>query len=742
AEQRLSKNSTIPLNRVILALVAGFSANRALWAQQISGELKQWHDVVLTFDGPATSEAADPNPFFDYRLDVSFTKGSRTYVVPGYFAADGNAAESSAKAGNKWRVHFVPDETGEWAYQTSFRAGSQVAVSDDPQAGRPLSPDGTAGKLLIAPSDKTGRDNRARGTLRYVGEHYARFAGSGEYFIQTGTQSPENFLAYYEFDDTVDHGGAENKLIDGLHRFEPHRKDWKPGDPAWQNGKGKGIIGALNYLAGKGMNTFYSLTMNVGGDGREIYPWTSYDERARYDVSKLAQWEIVLSHMDTLGMQLMLITQEEENEQLLGKLTPLRKLYYRELIARFAHHHALLWDLSEEADRWRYYSTEDLKEICAYIKKLDPWKHPIQYVQWKGEIIPDNKGYGRLLGFEHFDGTALQHDPEHTLPETLKWVRASATAGHKWLVGIIEINPTSTGVLPDADDYWHDTIRKNSIWGNLMAGGSGSVFFFGYRYPNSDLDMEDWRSRDHFWDLQRYAHEFFTTYLPFHEMTNANELTPAPDDFVFAKPGEVYAGYLPNGGTTGIDLRAASGVFEVKWYDPRHGGELQNGSVSEIRGGESRSLGNPPNEPDKDWAVLIRRTAAAGASSKALEETTKFLVKLGVGLGPTASSVGDRVAAVVISPERFLGARFEGTVDQVSADAGTLRFSFNTLRHKSDNYRVTSTVLSFVNSKGHPSVDEQERPLRVEAGEMSSETVDWQVDEGAEFQLQVDPAGN
>jgi hypothetical protein len=526
-----------------------------------------------------------------------------------------------------------------------------------------------------------------------------------------------------------------------LHRYEAHRKDWKPGDPTWQKGKGKGIIGALNYLAGKGMNTFYSLTMNVGGDGREIYPWTSYDERARYDVSKLAQWEIVLSHMDALGMQLMLITQEEENEQLLGKLTPLRKLYYRELIARFAHHHALLWDLSEEADRWRYYSTDDLKAICAYIKELDPWKHPIQYVQWKGELIPDDKGYGRLLGFEHFDGTALQHDPEHTMPQTLKWVQASASAGHKWLVGIIEINPTSTGVLPDADDYWHDTVRKNSIWGNLMAGGSGSVFFFGYRFPNSDLDMEDWRSRDHFWDLQRYAHEFFTKYLPFHEMSNANEMTSAAGDFVFAKPGELYAVYLPEGGTTEIDLTAVRGEFDVKWYDPRHGGELQVGSVLEIAGGGRRALGNPPAEPDKDWAVLIRR--ASDISLKTLDEATKFLVKLGEDIGAQTSRVGDSVTAVVISPERFLGARFAGVVDQVSSeDGGSLRFTFNSLDHKADRYRVASRVLGFVNSKGQPLVDEQDVTVQVADGVLVSVSPGWRLDEGSEFQLQVEPVGN
>jgi hypothetical protein len=578
--------------------------------QRISGELKQWHDVVLTFDGPSTSETAEPNPFLNYRLNVEFTKGARKYTVPGYFAADGNAAETSAAAGNQWRVHFVPDETGEWRYQVSFREGPEVAASLDPRAGRAVAPDGTSGRLMIAASDKQGRDHRAQGMLRYVGEHYAQYAGSGKYFIQTGTQSPENFLAYWEFDNTRDHGGADNKLQDGLHRFAPHVKDWKSGDPTWKDGKGKGIIGALNYLADKGMNTFYTVTMNIDGDGREIYPFTTYEERARYDVSKLAQWEIVLSHMDRLGLQLMVITQEEENEQLLGKMTALRKVYYRELIARFAHHHALLWDLSEEADRWRYNTGDDLKAICNYIKQVDPWKHPIQYVQWKGELVPDDKGYGRLLGFSNFDGTALQHDPDQTFPQTAKWVDKSAKLGHKWLVGVIEINPTSSGVVPDSEDYWHDVIRKNSIWGNLMAGGSGSVFFFGYRYPHSDLDMEDWRSRDHFWDLQRHAHEFFINHLPFHKMRHAEQLTPDPKDFVFAQQGEVYAVYRPDGGTTELDLSTARGVFEVKWYDPRNGGALQNGSVTQVQGGGKRALGNAPNEPGKDWAILVRRVGA------------------------------------------------------------------------------------------------------------------------------------
>jgi hypothetical protein len=76
---------------------------------------------------------------------------------------------------------------------------------------------------------------------------------------------------------------------------------------------------------------------------------------------------------------------------------------------------------------------------------------------------------------------------------------------------------------------------------------------------------------------------------------------------VFAERGEVYAVYLPDGGTAELDLTGTTGRFEVRWYDPRFGGELQAGSVKTVGGGGKRALGLPPQEPEKDWAVLVRR---------------------------------------------------------------------------------------------------------------------------------------
>ena len=63
-------------------------------------------------------------------------------VVPGFFAADGSAATSGKAEGDVWRVHFVPDSAGKWTYTPSFRKGSDIAVSLDPDAGRSVAFDG------------------------------------------------------------------------------------------------------------------------------------------------------------------------------------------------------------------------------------------------------------------------------------------------------------------------------------------------------------------------------------------------------------------------------------------------------------------------------------------------------------------------------------------------------------------------------------------------------------------------
>jgi hypothetical protein len=570
-------------------------------------QLQRWHKLTLTFAGPETSEKALDNPFLNYRMTVTFIQGSDTIRIPGFYAADGNAANSSSESGNKWKCHFVPPSTGEWTWQVSFREGENIALDNRSEAGKPIYFDGESGSFDVGPSDKMDPDFRAKGLLKYTGKHYLQFAQSKDYYLKGGADSPENFLAYDEIDGTYDSdaGSGSYSHIGGfIHQYKPHVKDWQPGDPTWKDGKGKGIIGALNYLAGKGMNSVYFLTYNLdGGDGRDVWMWSTVDERQRYDCSKLDQWEIIFNHMDKLGIMLHVVTQEEENDGNLGGslgMNPVRKLYYRELVARFSHHLAVIWNLGEENNT----PDKDRKEIAAYIRSLDPYDHPITFHTHNNQAL---QFYDGVLGDKNFEATSIQGNMADYHHETVVLRKRSAEAGRKWAIFCDEQSDASHGVVPDTDDSTHDIPRKFGLWGNLMGGGSGVEWYFGYDYPNMDINCEDWRSRDVMWDQTRYALQFFQKYLPFWEMTPADHLISVDGAYCFAKKGEIYAIYLPDGGSAELNLEVSSSEFEITWYNPRVGGGLIEEALNSVKGPGKVSLGNPPSDPEKDWAILIKR---------------------------------------------------------------------------------------------------------------------------------------
>ena len=171
-----------------------------------------------------------------------------------------------------------------------------------------------------------------------------------------------------------------------------------------------------------------------------------------------------------------------------------------------------------------------------------------------------------------------------------------------------EIGPYWRGVDPDDRvDNNQDTVRHLALWGNLLAGGAGAEWYFGYKNHNEDLGCEDWRSRDRMWDYTQYALQFFEQHLPFHQMATHDELIDVTDGYCFAQPNTVYAVYLPYGNTCTLDLREATGNFSVAWYSPRSGGALQNGTITQVTGGDKVAIGLPPTTIDKDWVVLVKK---------------------------------------------------------------------------------------------------------------------------------------
>jgi hypothetical protein len=607
----------------------------------ISGELRQWHKVTLTLDGPFAHEQDDePNPFTDCAMTVTFTHESGTpkYTVPGYFAADGNAGNTSAESGTRWRAHLSPDKPGQWTYAVSFVMGKRVAVSEvKGEAVKPF--DGSTGTFAITSTDKTGRDFRAKGRLHYVGKHHLQFAGTGEYFLKAGPDAPENLMAYVDFDGTRSNKRRPARdgeaTPDGLKHWEPHVKDWRTGDPTWKDGKGKGLLGALNYLAAKGCNMFSFLTYNAGGDGDDVWPFSERDEKYHYDCSKLDQWGVVLDHATVRGLYLHFKLQENELDDDRrgekgggapvpesldgGKLGSERRLYCRELIARFAHNLALNWNIGEENTQ----STEEVRDMVKFLHDTDPYRHHIVIHTFPPQ---QDKVYTPLLGDRSLlTGASLQNSWNQAHQRTLKWIRESAKAGKPWVVANDEQNPADMGVPPDPGYQGHSgegiqggkpytlhDIRKLCLWGTLMAGGAGVEYYFGYKLPQNDLVCQDWRSRDKSWDYCRIALAFFRDErIPFWEMQCADELVGNPENdnsrYCFAKSGQIYLVYLPTGGSAKLDLTAASGSLTVKWFNPRTGGALQDGAIKSVSGGGTVALGTPPADASEDWLAVIRK---------------------------------------------------------------------------------------------------------------------------------------
>lgn len=566
----------------------------------ITGNAQKWEAVSIAFQGPTANAAANaadnsPNPFLDYRLQVTFTApNGKNYNVPGYFDGDGQGGSS----GNVWRALFSPDEVGRWKFQASFRKGAQVAVSLDASAGEPAAFDGTKGTFTITPQAKDTPGYLKWGRLEYVGKHYLKFRDGG-YWLKGGTDEPEDFLAYEGFVNTPR----------ATHRYTNHVQDWKAGDPDWDNGKGKAIIGALNYLSAQNMNNLYFMPMNIGGDGKNTWPFlgtiepkgSPENDNLHFDLLKLRQWETVLDHAQRRSIFLHFVLNEAEpanKNELDGTLLGTeRKLYYREMIARFGHHVALQWNLCEEYNLNLKLPPDLIKSYAEYIHAVDPYNHPIT-VHHAGKLP---QAWQEFLGYKLFPVTSFQWEDTDVVEY---WRQASKEAGFPQVIGMDEFFPDTSSVT-NADRH-----RREYTWPIYLSGGQ-------LEFILSDLiKTDDFRKFEPIWKYTWNARKFIED-LPFWEMEPMDALLTGTKGYqgknnyvkgqVFAKAGEIYAIYVPVGEQTGmLNLVTAPGKYIQRWYNPRTG-EFAPGN-KKIEGGKLIQLGTPPSEPAEDWAILIKRT--------------------------------------------------------------------------------------------------------------------------------------
>lgn len=616
--------------KCLFPLIALFICGNSALGVNVNGDFKIWQPVIVTIDGPSVDESE--STFRNYRLNVTFTKGTKSFVVPGFYAADGNAAETSATSGNKWRAIFTPDEEGTWNYTVSMRTGTDIAISFEAKAGAPTTGDGETGTFSVIPSSPNEPGFFAKGKLSYVGEHFGQFAGNKEWHVKAGPGSPEDFFGYKDFDNTSDWQVRKTKtqiadsfLVklngEGLHFFTPHIKDWKNGDPTWKDGKGKGIIGALNYMASIGANALYVIPFTIGDDSDNTWPWIHRDSMMTYDVSKLAQWDIVFSHMDRVGISPNYYLCESDNSIKYldkGDMKLSYPIYYREIIARFGYHLGIRFNLGEELKQ----TGPQQAAASKYLKDLDPYN----------TIIAGHSSHKREMQvtiFEHLLGNKYYDGPNYQLHEKEKkdhldlimWRDKSAATGHKWIVA----NDESWGIdnTPNGEKR-----MLTYLWRTHMAGAEGMFQYTAYDIPEiGDITMENFRLIENTQKIHIACKDLFlkpeiNPYLP--KMRNENALVgnPTGNDapFCLANKGELYIVYCSSAADQlQLDLSDAKGVFTLKWYNALKGGAFQDGSVTAVTGGGNIRLGKAPANDNGPWAIVLTKNTTSCKNQKKIK---------------------------------------------------------------------------------------------------------------------------
>ena len=114
--------------------------------------VERWGSTDIALSGPASG-----NPFLEVDLSASFHHGGRTLNVPGFYDGDG-----------RYVIRFMPDEAGEWTYETQSNRSEL---------------DGKKGKIsAVAPAAGNHGPVRVRNTWHFAYE-------DGTPFWQVGTTS-------------------------------------------------------------------------------------------------------------------------------------------------------------------------------------------------------------------------------------------------------------------------------------------------------------------------------------------------------------------------------------------------------------------------------------------------------------------------------------------------------------------------------------------------------------------------
>jgi hypothetical protein len=464
-----------------------------------------------------TAQVSKPdvrNPFTEASLTGSFQKagGGQRWNVDGFCDSPG---------GDVFRIRFMPPSPGEYTYSIQYR---QDAFE----------------KTYSGSFRATG--GRRRGVLRVDPKYPWHFIweGTGEHYYFNGTTA--FWLMGWSEERIINHA------IERLHELKINRIRVL-------------LAGAANMFWGDAVMTGNGFTMS-------LRPWVAREPESfenpgidftRFNIAYWQKFERMLRFARDRDMIVSVIQDISTHQAQPAAASEDERRYLRYAVARFSAFSNITYDLGDDLDSFR--DEKWAHETGTLIESWDPYRH-------LATSHPAHREH-QDRGSEWFGFTSIQ-----------EWSRAQ----HALMLEERQLQLKTGRIIPQTnEEYGYEDhypnwapappadsaeVLRKTAWDIAMAGAYGTAGESARRgtniWPNTGGGWINGRGDDTMVMLRGYARivDFFTSFEywktePHDELVNHGA-------YCLAKPGEVYAVYLPNGGD--VTVKLAAGEYRARWY--------------------------------------------------------------------------------------------------------------------------------------------------------------------------------
>lgn len=545
----------------------------ALWAAPTSVSFSQSATAVEAYDFlEVTARLASPdarNPFTDATLTGWFGKsGGAEHISTEGFC---NTAD-----GTEFRIRFMPSTPGDYKYSVTYRQRDFEK---------------TYGGAFRA------TDGRRRGPIRIDPKYPWHFIweGTGEHYFFNGTTAywlagfPEERVIHYS--------------IERLRQLKVNR---------------------LRVLLSGSQSSFWGEPIYRGNNFTMLRPWLAENPESverpgidytRFNVPYWQKWERMLQFARERDMIISVVFYWE------GDIDPIRKeragsederRYFRYAAARLSAFSNITWDLGDDLDTYR--DEKWTRETGTLLMKWDPYRHLA--------TTHPVRAKHQDRASEWFGFTSIQ-----------EWSRRQ----HQVMLEQRQIQLKTGRIIPQTnEEYGYEDhyprwapeppgnsaeVLRRVAWDIAMAGAYGTTGESARRgfnvWPDTGGGWFNGRGDDTMIMLKGYAHmvDFFTSFdwwktEPHDELVNSGA-------YCLAKPGEIYAVYLPVRPSCGnpailtyesecspVTIKLEPGSYDATWFSAFTGETVP---LAALQIQESAwTLPRPPGW--LDWALLLKRS--------------------------------------------------------------------------------------------------------------------------------------